>query len=222
LTKYSQGLTRTTDDGTVLVSKYTDAPLDKKTYAQIDKVLQARYENYKSISFMMPDLLKKKKFTNQRLIDAVNVLIENNTYLKITPADILNYDKYLELKTNQQILEKANEFGNTIWNYYDAIDFNGTCMYVQKGKMKELGISFPLWKSKPHKPIMPPNKEESEKFVGDLGLKELAKKLETKAESSYKPKVREQYKRLTPEELVAEVRRRAKIQKLIDDEDEPL
>jgi hypothetical protein len=82
LTKYSQGLTRTTDDGTVLVSKYTDAPLDKKTYAQIDKVLQARYENYKSISFMMPDLLKKKKFTNQRLIDAVNVLIENNTYFE--------------------------------------------------------------------------------------------------------------------------------------------
>jgi hypothetical protein len=50
----------------------------------------------------------------------------------------------------------------------------------------------------------------------------LAKKLETKAESSYKPKVREQYKKLTPEELVAEVRRRAKIQELIDDEDEPL
>ena len=129
------------EDGSTSISVYDDSPLDQNTYQSGELQLQTRFSNFdEKFSFLMLQLLKKKKFTNQRFKDAVEYVIVNEKFPTITPAAILNYDKVLELKTNLWIRQKMKEFGSSIWEYYDVVDCDGQCMYVEKGKMERLGI----------------------------------------------------------------------------------
>ena len=117
------------EDGSTLISIYDDSPLDQNTYQTGELQLQIRFNNFdEKFSFLMLQLLKKKKFTKQRFKDAVEFVIVNEKFPTITPAAILNYDKVLELKTNLWIRQKMKEFGSSIWEYYDVVDCDGQCM----------------------------------------------------------------------------------------------
>ena len=199
----------TKDDGSVTISSYTDGFITKKTYVEAEISLQARFTNWNDqFSFLMLSLLKKKNFTNQRFIDAAEFVIENEKFPTITPAAILNFDKCLDLKTNLQIREKMKEFGNSIWEFYDAVDVNGTCMYCEVGKMDQFGIHLPEWKAENYKPIEPLTDKMIEAAKETFDFKKFANNFEAKKKPAKKSKY--QGMKLSPDEIVAEAKKREK------------
>jgi hypothetical protein len=57
---------------------------------------------------ILSDRLMANGFTNQRLIDAVNFVIDNNPYPEIMPGAVLGYDKRIKLKTYAEIVNEGN------------------------------------------------------------------------------------------------------------------
>lgn len=81
-------------------------------------------------------------FTDERLIDAVNYVIDNCPYPTPTIAQFIQFDKKIPVKTHKQLLEMLNEDRN-IFNRYQAIKIEGIDLPVyalnedvQKYKLK--------------------------------------------------------------------------------------
>jgi hypothetical protein len=127
-------------------------------YKEQSKFLIMRFENMKDPQYrlLMFNTLSGAGFTNDRLKDAIQFVVANHEFPNIFPADIIKFDKVLDLQTNLQIREKQKEFGNSIWEFYDAVDVNGTCMYCEKGAQEKHGIFLPPWEAKPYKPVPAP------------------------------------------------------------------
>jgi hypothetical protein len=67
------------------------------------------------------DRLRANGFTNERLIAAVNYVIDNVRYPIPTIADFISYNKTYTIYTYEDMLRKAYEFGQDIWNNYNAL-----------------------------------------------------------------------------------------------------
>ena len=198
----------TKDDGSIIISTYSDGFITKSTYLKVEISLRARFANWdEQFSFLMLNLLKKKKFTNQRFIDAAEHVLINYEYPNITPAAILNYDKCLELKTNLWMRQQMQTFGSTIWNYYDTVNVNGQCMYVAKGMQEKYNIFLPEWKPKKYRPA-PPTEKEIEAVKDKFDFSKVVKDFEDKTKKTPLRRSKYQGKQMTAEEIIAAAEKR--------------
>jgi hypothetical protein len=62
-------------------------------------------------------------FSDERLADAVNWVIDNVPYPKPTIASFISFDKKIEINTYEAMINKTNEFGGDVWKNYTAIQF---------------------------------------------------------------------------------------------------
>lgn len=91
------------------ISLYTDE-LTEDCIKENFKKLKACFPKMESgFYIILAGYLKSTGFTNQRLNDAVDILIRTNVYPEIVPGAILGYDKKIKLKTYAEITNEGNK-----------------------------------------------------------------------------------------------------------------
>jgi len=141
---------KTDEAGNTSISIYKDDLLTAKTYDAGKRILEVRFTNFdEKMSLILLDLLIDQGFTNKRFMDAVRFLNINHKYPTMTPADVLGFDKALNLRTYKQVAEEQKTFGNSIWSYYNKVDIKGICYYANIRDLETLGITLPEYKPKP-------------------------------------------------------------------------
>lgn len=83
--------------------------------------------------------IKNNNFTNERLIDAVDFVIDNCIYPTPTIAQFIQFDKKIKFKTHNQLLELINDYKN-IFHEYKPIKINDKIFYVKTGDYNKLSI----------------------------------------------------------------------------------
>ena len=66
----------------------------------------------------------ENQFTNQRLIDAVNYVIDNCQYPRPTIAQFISFDKKIELKNGHEMMRLVSEDRN-VYDKYSLVKFPG-------------------------------------------------------------------------------------------------
>ena len=67
--------------------------------------------------------VKAHGFSDNRLTDAVLHIIDTCPYPTPTIANIVSWDRTFKVFTYEEMLKKANEYGDEIWNSYKALQF---------------------------------------------------------------------------------------------------
>lgn len=70
------------------------------------------------------DRLKANGFTNQRLTDAMNNLIDHFTYPMPTIANIISFDKRVKLYNYYEIIEMVIQNGIKVWDNFKPVKSN--------------------------------------------------------------------------------------------------
>lgn len=90
----------------------------------IKEVVRLR-EAFPNIPFGFFDILleriKQNGFTNKRLTDAINYLIDNFTYPVPTIANIISYDKRIKLLTYAQLAYIVNDYGTRVFENFKPV-----------------------------------------------------------------------------------------------------
>jgi hypothetical protein len=68
--------------------------------------------------------LKEKEFTDKRLMDAVNHVIDTCQYPVPTIANFISYDKNVQILTYADLVKQLNDDKGS-WDYYDQIKVPG-------------------------------------------------------------------------------------------------
>jgi len=76
------------------------------------------------------DRIKANKFCDERLIDAVNFVIDNCIYPAPTIAQFISFDKRMKTFTYEQMLKMKEELGEGIWDNYKAVRLVGMVKHV--------------------------------------------------------------------------------------------
>jgi hypothetical protein len=83
---------------------------------------------------ILANRIKEKGFSSQKLIDAVNNVIDNCVYPVPTIANFLSFDKKIRLFTYQEMLKKIHEScgDSTIWDLHEKKRINETTFWYLK------------------------------------------------------------------------------------------
>jgi hypothetical protein len=73
--------------------------------------------------------IKENGFTDKRLRDAVNNLVDNFVYPTPTIANIISFDKRVKLYSYTQMLDMVMSYGVSAWKEYKAIKLIGSCRF---------------------------------------------------------------------------------------------
>jgi hypothetical protein len=74
---------------------------------------------------ILTDRLKELGFSDQRLIDAVNNLIDTCVYPTPTIANVISWDKRVKLYSYSQMCDMTNKLGASVWEDYKAVVIQG-------------------------------------------------------------------------------------------------
>lgn len=78
--------------------------------------------------------LRENDFTDEKMIDAVNHVIDTYTGFDKVPSigDIISYDRRVECLSQMEMLEKRNKLGVSVSEDYVCVDLSGMPYYVKK------------------------------------------------------------------------------------------
>ena len=113
------------------VSKYNGVLTPNVLATQIKK-LQTAFPN-RSLDFfnILVERIKANNFSNERLIDAVNNVIDNFQYKELNIADIIRYDKREKLITYQQLVKLVSN-GQEKMTDWEIIEINNQKLWRHK------------------------------------------------------------------------------------------
>jgi hypothetical protein len=103
------------------ISVYSGELTPENWIIQIKKLSDAFPQITGNFYNVLAERLKEKGFSDERLNDAINNLIDNFTYPVPTIANIVSWDLRVKLYTYQQIVEMVNSFGSNIFNQYKRL-----------------------------------------------------------------------------------------------------
>lgn len=89
--------------------------LIKKSFSKLDR----------GFFDMLFDRAKKLNFSDARLIDSINHVIDNCQYPEPTIAQFISFDKKIKLFTHPQIVELNNETHGQAFKYYSSVKIEG-------------------------------------------------------------------------------------------------
>lgn len=81
---------------------------------------------------VLSDFIIENKFSDERLIEAVNNVISNCIYPIPTIATFIGYDKKVRLYTYDEMLEKVNTVGSGVWSNYDKKKIDNKVYWYKK------------------------------------------------------------------------------------------
>lgn len=133
LQKYFQRVYR--EDDKLYLSHYTGENLDYKTIVKqadrlndfFPRLTMGYFERFRERLLEI-----SHKFTNKKLIDAVNNVIDTYEYEFPPFAKIVKYDKRSRLYTRDEILKIQNEDDINIWDKVESKKINDQIFYIKK------------------------------------------------------------------------------------------
>lgn len=78
---------------------------------------------------ILSDRLEENNFTDNRLKDAINNMIDNFTYPIPTVANIISFDKRVKIYSYLDIIEMVNQYGTSVWYQYKPVRKIGNIRY---------------------------------------------------------------------------------------------
>lgn len=111
LSKVGQGLRlKTASDGTSSISLYTGILTDKGVLTSLKKLQVAFPKQSKEFFNILTERLAANGFTDERLRDAVNNVIDNFQYKELNISDVVKFDKRVKLYSYDEISDRTSEF----------------------------------------------------------------------------------------------------------------
>jgi hypothetical protein len=107
------------------ISVYNGKLTTKCIAIQVEKLKKAFPMLTAGFYEILTDRIRDLKFSDARLTDSVNNLIDTFTYPHPTVADIISWDKRVKLFTYRQLVDMVNESGPSVWDEYKAIQVPG-------------------------------------------------------------------------------------------------
>lgn len=99
------------------ISVYSGGNLNTKTVIKQSKRLQGTFPELRPEFFRtLSERVKANKFTDERLEDAINHLIDNFRYPKPTIADIISYDKRIDVHGYSKVCDMVSK--GYSWNEF--------------------------------------------------------------------------------------------------------
>jgi hypothetical protein len=84
---------------------------------------------------VLEDRIKELNFSDQKLIDAVNNLIDTCIYPTPTIASLLSWDKRIKLYSYYDMVNMTDKYGASVWDNYKAISIQGISTRVYASKI---------------------------------------------------------------------------------------
>ena len=126
------------------LSAYTDQLTPENLVNNITKIKKAFPVLSKEFYDILMERLKDKGFTDQRLKDAVNNVIDNCIYPTPTIAQFLTYDKNIKLYSYAQMVKLNDDYGGEAFKFFRPIDIGkDKPMYASINDIKEYNLK--LW-----------------------------------------------------------------------------
>jgi DNA integrity scanning protein DisA with diadenylate cyclase activity len=92
------------------ISLYTGELTDDGIKSGLKHLSLAFPDMPKEFFIILSERIKANNFTDKRLHDSIEYLIDTNLYPKITVASVIGYDKKIKLKTYQEIIKEGSQF----------------------------------------------------------------------------------------------------------------
>jgi hypothetical protein len=113
------------------ISAYVGALTQKGLIQQVSRIKNA-YPQLPAVWHLeFRNAIQRHGFTDERLQDAVNYVIENCRYLQPLIADFIGFDRTIVLRDYNWMVKNSNETVS-MWDYYVCITLNGVECYVSK------------------------------------------------------------------------------------------
>ena len=127
------------------LSIYQDEPLTRKVAGEQFARLKKVYGNKLPDGFMdeLSDSLRRHKFTNKRLIESVDNLIDTNEFPSVDK--ILSAGSKLRLFGREEFLRETKGFSDDYKKYYKAVNIDDQLYYVHKRQLEYSGVTLPEW-----------------------------------------------------------------------------
>jgi len=93
---------------------------------------------------VLSERLKAKGFSDQRLTDAINHVIDNHVYPTPSIAEFVSYDKKIKLLTYNDMTKKVNEMGRAAWSHYGQIrvSWHDKPLWADRAELDKYGIKY--------------------------------------------------------------------------------
>ena len=113
------------------VSKYQGQLTPNVLATQIKKLQTAFPKQTLDFFNILVERIKANGFSDERLIDAVNNVIDNFQYKELNISDIIKWDKREKLITYNQLLGIVSS-GKGKWDEYEIVEIDGKKLWRQK------------------------------------------------------------------------------------------
>lgn len=99
--------------------------------SEVKKLMAAFPEIKTDFLIVLFDRMIDKKFTKERVREAINNVIDTNPYQRPSIADIVSFDRKIKVYTYSEILAKCRP-GYSAFDYFKKIEINGLKRYIEK------------------------------------------------------------------------------------------
>lgn len=93
---------------------------------------------------MLQERLKANNFTNKRLIDAVDHVIDTwtNTFTQPHIGHFISFDKKIKTLNDMEMQQLMNKEGQSIYRYYELVKIGEKIVYAHKNDVKEYNLEI--------------------------------------------------------------------------------
>lgn len=136
-------------EGLKKLSLYEDNYLDSKTWLEGIAMIKKAFPRLENDWFdLVAERVKALKFTNKRFLEAVTKLCDENKYPNPAPAEIIRFDKQVNLLTHDQVAKEGKTFGDSVWAFYEIVDIEGKPYYVLRRDIEVNKLELKKWELK--------------------------------------------------------------------------
>ena len=133
------------DDGGMSISTYNDQLTNPTVAKYIKKVKDAFPDLPAGFYSVFSERIVNEQFTDRRLIDAVNHVVDTCIYPRPTVAQFISWDRRFQMFTWDQMLKKFEDsgMGSKFWGNYKSFNFKdkATRVWIHINDVKQYNIT---------------------------------------------------------------------------------
>lgn len=99
--------------------------------SEVKKLMAAFPQVSNDFLIVLVERMIDKKFTKERVKEAINHVIDTNPYQRPSIADIISFDRKIKVYTYSEISAKCYP-GYSAFDHFEKIDIEGRKRYIEK------------------------------------------------------------------------------------------
>ena len=129
---FRQSLQKKEWDNTSEISIYSGSVASQSEIKSEVKKLMAAFPDVKTdFLIVLVERMIDKKFTKERVREAINHVIDTNPYKRPSIADIISFDRKVKVYSYSEIASKCYP-GYSAFDHFETIDIEGRKRYIEK------------------------------------------------------------------------------------------